>query len=234
MDIFFYVLTRRSQPHRTFYAKGVLYGQGVPQKNIVIHYGPECTDYESLDEMKTAFLDVYPVDPKIIEGIKDILQDDSDWNARRFFGCVWGSLACIERFLLSRHSFCYFVQDDFVPVAGVKDIVSDFEKLREYDPNFRILVFNYRRDFIAAQQERPLIREDIKIHRGLVAYGDEGLILDKQGAAYLVDKMKSQVGEPVTILKSIVGTPDGDSFYISSKCTYEQFSMPTKWVTMYP
>ena len=221
MELYFYVLTRRVQIHRTFYAKGVLYGQGVPIENIVIHYGPEFSDYTSFDEMKAAFLDTYP-DAKF------------PWYpTNHHFGCIWGSLTCIKRFLLSKHPYCYFVQDDFVPVDSVAEILSDFDKLRAHDPNFRVFVRVHG-------CVRPVpdgftqISADVPIFRGLFSYGDQGLILDKEGAAYMVENIKGIMSDPESVLKRSVGTPDGDSFYVHREIDYDKNFMPVKWSEMYP
>ena len=222
MELFFYVLSRRVQIHRTFYAKGVLYGQGVPIENIVIHYGPEFSDYTSFDEMKAAFLDAYPD--------AECLDISTFW-----LGCIWGTLACIERFLLSEHAYCYFVQDDFVPVDSVADILSDFDKLRVHDPNFRLCLYNFpHKPGAEIPHPSEQIREELDIYQGLYQFGDHGIILDKQGASYMVENMKRIGGAAESVLKKAIGTSEGDSFYIRGETDYMKNYMPEKWSAMDP
>lgn len=208
---YFYILTRRTEVDRTYYALGVMAAHGVPLDKIIVHYGPECSDYNSIEEMHSAFLEEYPeMDPEIL------------YRTLHEFGVFWGSFACIKRFLESDHDYCYFVQDDFVPVRTtlieypILDIITEFKTLMGYDPDCKIFMYVYRMP-LKSPNPSAQIREDIPIQKGLFGYGDQGLILSKEGAAYLYKKMKERAEFPEDILKRAINTPDGDDMYISLK-----------------
>ena len=207
----FYILTRHIQVDRTFYALGALRGQGVSDRYIVVHYGPECTDYDSIEAMQDAFLEEYP-------GVRS----RKLYKTPPELGCYWGSLSCIKRFIESEHSHCYFVQDDFVPVCNnlidypIADILSDFRMLLDYDPDFEVFLCVYQ---VVTRSPNPAlqIHPDFAVQKGLNGYGDMGLILSKSGARYVYEKMIESAKFPEDVLKASVGTPAGDSFYISLK-----------------
>ena len=212
-DFYFYILTRRLQVERTFYATSVMAGHGVPFDKIVLHYGPECTAYETIEAMHAAFLAEHPEFEHVsAEFYKEL----------RVFGCFWGSLACIKRFLKSEHEYCYFVQDDFVPIRTtiieypIAEIIHEFNTLARYDPNFNIFVYVWRR-ILKTPDPAAQIHEHVPIQKGLCGYGDMGLILSKEGAVYMIEKMKEKPEVPEDVIKRVAGTPDGDSFYISLK-----------------
>lgn len=208
-DFYFYILTRRIQVDRSFYAMGVMSAHGVPLEKIKIHYGPECTDYETIEEMHSAFLEEYPE-----------VNSSKLYQELPAFGCFWGSFACIKRFLESEHTYCYFVQDDFVPIRTtiieypIAEIIHEFNVLMQYDPDFKIFVYVYRR-ISKPPDPSAQIDKDVPIQKGLCGYGDSGLILSKEGAAYLYERMKESAEYPEDILKKTINTLDGDSFYIS-------------------
>lgn len=179
--------------------------------------------------MKAAFLEVYPDSRCSHETLHQL-------------GCFWGTLSCIESFLLSEHPYCYFVQDDFVPVVSsftetpIVDLVLNVAKLSGIDPNFRLLVYTYH--FNQHRNSRPdksaQIREDVPIYQGLFDYGDQGLVLDKKGADYFVKEMK-KTGEYLSdVIKGLIGTRDGDAFYILNKENYKKYFMLVEWSEMYP
>lgn len=210
-DFYFYILTRRIQVDRTFYAMGAMASHGVPLDKIVMHYGPECTEYETIEDMHAAFLKEYPE-----------VTSNELYQELPAFGCFWGSFACIKRFLESEHGYCYFTQDDFVPIRNtiieypIAEIIHEFDVLVGYDPDFKIFVYVYRR-LSKSPDPAAQIHKDIPIQKGLCGYGDSGLILSKAGAEYLYEKMKESAEYPEDILKKTINTPEGDSFYISLK-----------------
>ena len=199
--ISFNILNLERRRDRRDVMAGNLQTLGVPFDNVTFHAAPDAMEYEITRDI---------CDAAVAEGFP-IFETYRNNHNKGSVATFWGACQILRHIASDEHSYeyGYYNQDDIIfkmPYRKLQEIIMYLEKYSRdtYQSPFLILQMRtfFGKPHKSTYEPRPIFPTSF-IQRGLYGKGEVGLVLSKEGAAFLLEKAMELGGSLETMLHYI-------------------------------